>query len=280
VLQDKLSMAVHQNNRKNFQPYPHLFYVISVILFTAMLMFAQVPADAQTQAPQTTPPVPAQAPTIGEPGKTSEGEDKYVFGVLPNYRTAEMSAVGHPLTAKQKLTITTKDSFAPTLMGIAVIYAFVYQAKNTHPEFGQGIEGYAKRLGTSYSDQVIGNFMTEGIFPVLLKQDPRYFRMSQGSVRKRMWYSVSRIFVTRTDSGNNTINLSELMGNAAAAGIGLSYYPDSRNPGDYLSNWAIQLGTDAFSQVLKEFWPDVKRWSYNKRRRNPAMSGVPPGQAH
>jgi hypothetical protein len=28
---------------------------------------------------------------------------------------------------------------------------------------------------------------------------------------------------------------------------------------DYFQNWGIALGTDAASQVLKEFWPDMKR---------------------
>ncbi|HZS53908.1 MAG TPA: hypothetical protein VFA65_05865, partial [Bryobacteraceae bacterium] len=218
-------MIVNQNDRKKFLLY--LSHVVFAFLFTTISLFAQTPANPpSTSTPQTLPPQPGQLPPPSQqpgtpaPGKTPEGEDKYIFGVLPNYRTAEMNAIGHPLTPKQKLTIATKDSFAYPLMGIAVAYAFIYQLEDTHPEFGQGVEGYAKRLGTSYADQVIGNFMTEGIFPVILRQDPRYFRMAHGSVGKRTWYSVSRIFVTKTDSGRSIVNFSELLGNATAAGIG------------------------------------------------------------
>lgn len=279
-------MVVNQTNRKNF----HLlwYYVVLGFLFTLPVL-GQAPVSApvaptpQTQASQPSSQSGQQLPPqpgVLAPGKTAAGEDKYIFGVLPNYRTAEMSAIGHPLTPKQKLIIATKDSFAPPLMGIAVAYAFIYQMDDSHPEFGQGVEGYAKRLGTSYCDQVVGNMMTEGIFPVLLKEDPRYFRMAHGPVSKRLWYSVSRILVTKTDSGKTTVNFAELMGNATAAGIGLSYYPDSRNAPDYLQNWGTQLGTDAFSQVLKEFWPDVKRWWHKKRGDNAPMNEVPPGQPH
>lgn len=275
-------MIVNQNDKKSLVPY--LSYVVFSFLFTAIPLFAQTPTNPPATSTQQEPPPqpgqlpPSQQPGVPGPGKTPEGEDKYIFGVLPNYRTAEMSAIGHPLTPKQKLTIAAKDSFAYPLMGIAVAYALLYQWDDSHPEFGQGVEGYAKRLGTSYADQVIGNFMTEGIFPVMLRQDPRYFRMGHGSVRKRTWYSINRIFITKTDAGRTTVNLSELLGNAAAAGIGLSYYPDSRSAPDYLQNWVTQLGTDAGSQLLKEFWPDVKRWLHKKRGENAPMSEVPPGK--
>lgn len=284
---------VKQNGRKIFRL--HCYYVLLVFLFTATMAAAQSSADgpapaaqqsqpqepANPQSPETSQlPLPQQ-PGVLAPGKTAEGEDKYIFGVLPNYRTAEMGAIGHPLTAKQKLTIATKDSFAYPLMIIGAAYASLYQLENSHPEFGQGVEGYAKRFGTSYCDQVTGNFMTEGIFPIILKEDPRYFRMAHGTISHRTWYAVSRIFVTRTDSGKPIMNFSELLGNATASAIGLSYYPDNRDVPDYLQNWGIQLGTDAVSQVLKEFWPDVKGWWHKKHHADNSvpMSEVPPGNS-
>lgn len=225
-------------------------------------------APAQPQQPVPLPP--KEEPGVPAPGKTAAGEDKRVLGVLPNYRTAEMNAVGHPLTAKQKLRIAAKDSFDYPLIILGAAYAGLYQVENSHPEFGQGVEGYFKRFGTSYTDQVDGNIMTEGIMPILLKEDPRYFRKAQGSIGSRTLYALTRILITRTDAGAATLNYSELLGNGIAAGIGLSYYPDNRDVGDYLQNWGIQLGTDAASQVLKEFWPDIKRWWY-VRRHKPAQ---------
>lgn len=283
-------MGQKQNHRKNF--YQLTLVLFTAVFITAVPVFAQAPLDepsattAQTQAPQSTAPraqVPAaQQPGVIAPGKTEAGEDKYVFGVLPNYRTAEMDRVGRALTPKQKLAIAAKDSFAYPLVLLGAAYAGLYQLENNHPEFGQGLQGYAKRFGTSYSDQAVGNFMTEGFFPILLKQDPRYFRMAHGTKGQRTWYALTRIVVTRTDSGQKTLNYSELAGNATAAAISLSYYPDNRNVPDYLQNWGIQLGTDAVSQVLKEFWPDVKAWWYKKHHGGDSapMSEVPPGERH
>jgi len=95
--------------------------------------------------------------------------------------------------------------------------------------------------------------------PILLHEDPRYFRLGQGTFWHRMGYATSRVFITRTDSGNNRFNYSELLGNSLAVGVSNSYYPDSRNVGANFSKLSIQIATDALSNVLREFWPDVKR---------------------
>lgn len=259
------------------QSFPKSCVLLS--FFAAVLMWkpglawgqqAQPPSSnppAPGQVQQTTPVPPKEEPGVPAPGKTPEGEDKRVLGVLPNYRTAEMSAAGHPLTPEQKLRIATKDSFDYPLIILGGAYAGLYQIENSHPEFGQGAKGYFKRFGTSYCDQVSGNMMTEGVMPILLHEDPRYFRMAEGSKASRTWYALTRIFVTRTDSGAKSLNYAELVGNGISAGIGLSYYPDNRDVPDYLQNWGIALATDATSQVLKEFWPDVKRWWYVRHHR-------------
>ena len=61
----------------------------------------------------------------------------------------------------------------------------------------------------------IENFMTEAVFPTLLRQDPRFFQLGKGGFWKRTAYAVSRIFVTRTDSGHNQFNFSEILGSAS-----------------------------------------------------------------
>jgi hypothetical protein len=121
------------------------------------------------------------------------------------------------------------------------------------------MEGYAKRFGTTYGDFAIENAMTEGIFPTLLHQDPRYFRRSEGTRRSRVGYAMSRLFITRTDSGRNQFNYSEVVGSATSLAISNAYYPDGRSVGNNMGRYAVQLGFDAASNVLKEFWPDLKR---------------------
>jgi hypothetical protein len=201
----------------------------------------------------------AQVPA-GDPAQPAAVvEDKRAYGVLPNNRTTEASSPFQALTAKQKLNIAAKDSFDGTVYPTAAIFSVIYQAENQNPSFGQGMKGYAKRVGAAFGDQMIGNMMTEGFAPALLHEDPRYFRLGEGSKKRRIWYSATRIFVTPTDHNHMIFNFAEWGGNATAVAISNLYYQDGRNWGDNAEKLLIQCGTDALSNVLKEFWPDVKR---------------------
>ncbi|HSR09357.1 MAG TPA: hypothetical protein VLM42_19650, partial [Bryobacteraceae bacterium] len=99
--------------------------------------------------------------------------DKRIFGVLPNYRTADGTVPFTPITTRRKFYIAAKDSFDYPVYLTAAAFAGLYQLDNENPSFGQGLKGYARRLATSYADQAVGNLMTEAIFPSLLHEDPR-----------------------------------------------------------------------------------------------------------
>ena len=182
-----------------------------------------------------------------------------VLGILPNYRTADDNGTFEPLTARRKFYIGYKDSTDYPIFVVAAGLAGLAQMTDQHAAFGQGLKGYTKRLGGSVGDQLIGNFLTESLMPTLLHEDPRYFRRGRGGVWSRIGYSASRILIARNDQGNWTFNFAEVGGNAVGAAIGNAYYPGERRLGDNVERFSSQMATDAFSQVLKEFWPDIKR---------------------
>lgn len=186
-------------------------------------------------------------------------EDKHMFGVLPNYRTVEGSVPFRPLTTKQKFTIATKDTIDGPSYVLAGVFAGLSQLDNGNPSFGQGLQGYARRYGSAIADQDIGNFMTEAIMPSLLHEDPRYFRRGRGSVMGRIAYAASRVAVAKTDKGVSTFNFAEFLGNGVTGSVGNVYYPDSVGFSPTMQRLFTQIGTDAISNVLKEFWPDVKK---------------------
>jgi hypothetical protein len=211
-------------------------------------------AQGSSSEPETKP-VLEQAPP-----------DKRILGVLPNYRTANESAVYTPITVKQKFTIASKDSFDYPLLMLGAVIAGMGQLTNDNPSFGQGMAGYARRFGTSYADQAVGNMMTEAIFPSFLHEDPRYFQRGTGTKWSRTFYAATRVFVTHTDTGSLRFNYSEVLGNAAAVAISNSYYPDNRTVSANVEKLGQQIGIDAASQVLKEFWPDIKRKFFQRHK--------------
>ena len=182
-----------------------------------------------------------------------------VLGVLPNYRSVEENDPFSPLSVRRKFYIGYKDATDYPIFFIAAGMAGLAQMTDQHPAFGGGVKGYSQRLGGAVADQLVGTFLTESIVPTLLHEDPRYFRRGRGGFWSRTGYAASRIFVARNDRGNWTFNLAEVGGNAIATAIGNSYYPGERHWEDNIQRFYTQLSTDAFSQVLKEFWPDVKQ---------------------
>jgi len=106
------------------------------------------------------------------------------------------------------------------------------------------------------------------LVPILTHEDPRYFRRGEGSFLGRTGYALKQMVIVRTDSGGHTFNLSEWGGNAAAVALSNAYYPDARTASSNAARLLIACGTDAFDDILKEFWPDVKKKLKQLRKKN------------
>jgi len=196
-------------------------------------------------------------------------KDDRMFYVMPNYLTVDGQAQVPPVSWKEKFAMAAKGSFDPYEFTIVGIVAGIRQADNSYPAFGQGMKGYAKRYGAAFADQVDGNVMVGGVYPTILKSDPRYFRLGRGSFVHRFGYAIDRIFIARKDSGGNMFNIPEFAGNATAIAISNVYYPAAdRGWSSSLSDWGTQMGLDAFGNELKEFWPDIHGYLQRRHARH------------
>ena len=160
------------------------------------------------------------------PGKVAGTSNDRLFFTLPNFLTLENGGHVAPLTPGQKFKVVFRSSFDYVQIPWYTLLSGISQAENSEPGYGQGVKGYAKRNGSAFADGTIETFMTSAILPSLLHQDPRFFQSSEGGFAHRTGYAVSRIFVTRTDSGRPQFNYSEILGSALAATIStFSYHP-------------------------------------------------------
>jgi hypothetical protein len=198
----------------------------------------------------------AQSPS---PTLPAVEESKRLLGIVPNYRSSPSLQNYQPLSAGDKFKIASEDAFDRGTVILAGIFGAEAQATNTNRSFGQGAAGFGRYFGSAYGDIVIGDYMTEGVFPVLLHQDPRYFRKGQGSGWSRLGYAAGQIFWTHTDAGRTEFNYSEIGGNSAAVALSNAYYADSRTASHAAGKLGVQIGVDTASNILKEFWPDLQR---------------------
>ena len=200
-----------------------------------------------------------------------EQESKRILWIVPNYRTSPSLDNFEPLTVGEKFKVASQDSFDRGTIGLAALFAGEAQLTNANRSFGQGGAGFGRYFGTAYGDFVIGDYMTEAVFPTFLHQDPRYFRRGTGTAKSRLGYAIKQIFWTHTDSGGTQFNYSEILGNSAAVAISNAYYADNRTAHDAVSKLGMQVGVDMAANVLKEFWPDMQR---KFRRKSHKDDGV------
>jgi hypothetical protein len=209
-----------------------------------------VPPDAPTPEPTS--------PTSKNPDDQSGKQPKRILGIIPNYRAVSANTQLPPLDFKSELWLATQDTFDYSDFIFVAGLAGIDMAGKSQPSFGQGAEGYGKYYWHVFVDGAIENYMTEALVPAVTKEDPRYYTLGKGGLFKRTGYAVSRLFITRTNSGGSTFNLSEVVGAGAAAGIGNTYYPAESNPWvKTYQRWGTQVGLDGVFNVLKEFWPDI-----------------------
>jgi hypothetical protein len=248
----------------------------TLVCCAAAILILQITASS-LRAQQAKPPGAPPAPQSGE-GQNSEDQDKpgvanqesnpkndRIFMVIPNHTTVDLPAQYTPLTVKDKFKLGAEDAFDPYAFPLAGILAAIAQAENEDASWGQGWKGYGKRYAAGLGDATIGSFMTTGVFPSMLREDPRYFREGTGGFWHRSGYAVKRLFVIRTDSNKSQFNFSEFGGNAAAAGISLSYHSrEERNLSTFSNNWGTQIAIDFVANQLKEFWPDIRHKIFKK----------------
>jgi hypothetical protein len=207
------------------------------------------------------PPSPSDQSASGQPASDqSAKQTKRILGIVPNFRAVSANTKLPPQSPKEKFLTATQDSFDYSSLFIPLVLAGYGQATNQTPEFHQGAAGYARYFWHSYVDQAVENYMVEAIVPIITHQDNRYYTLGEGGFLKRSGYALSRIVITRNDAGNNTFNMSEVIGAGAAAGISNLYYPSpERTFSNTASKWGTSVGVDAASFLFKEFWPDINK---------------------
>jgi hypothetical protein len=246
--------------------------------------------NSQTQGQSTSGN--SSSASSGNQGKVTGTSKDRLFYALPNFLTLENGGKLPPLTAKQKFKVVALGTFDPVQYPWWGLVAAVSQAENSEPAFGQGWVGYAKRYGATAADSTIENFMVGAVFPSILHQDPRFYQSDKGGFARRTWYAVTRILVTRGDSGNKQFNFSEVFGSALAATISTySYHPSStyistasnqhmfigsdKTLANTASVWGTQVGLDTITIVVKEFWPDVHRKLSHKHQDDTTPATAP-----
>jgi len=235
-------------------------------------------------------PIPQSDSASGSPGcpsaGTEEGQDqekkkedakpkpedqegqqtKRMLWVVPNFSAVSANKQLPPLSTHEKFVLAMHDSVDYSSFTWSGILAAQGWFLNSVPELGRGWAGYGRYYWRTYADGVSGAFFTEAIVPSITHEDPRYYTLGHGGFFRRTGYALSRVFVTKTDSGGRSFNWSEVVGNGLEAGLSNAYYPPSeRGPTQTARSWGTQMESAALNNIFKEFWPDIRRKLFRRK---------------
>jgi hypothetical protein len=242
--------------------------VPSVILMM-LATSAQIVRAQDAPPPSATGKDPAdqeQAKKRADSSTQPSGQGR-IFGLLPSYGMVETGEQPPSLTSGKKFKLAVQY-LNPYTFAFVAAEAGINQARNHPEDYGQGAEGYGKRYGAGLADGLTDGIFVTGVYPSLFHQDPRYYRLGEGGFTHRAGYAVTRILVTRQDSGRKAFNFSEVFGSFSSAALAVTYYPkNERDFSDVAERAGVQFAFDAGFNLLKEFYPEIERKLFRKKSK-------------
>jgi hypothetical protein len=234
----------------------------------------QPPAAAGQSAPAQPATDTKEAQRKQAEEQLKQQEQQRVMGVMAAFNTTS-NRDAQPLTPSQKFHLFFRSATDPWPFLLAGVIAGIGQADDSFPEYGQGMQGYAKRYGASFSDTFIGNFWGNAVLPSLLHEDPRYFQKGTGSFTGRaLWAATSTVWCKR-DNGSWGPNYANIAGNLIGAAISNVYYPVSdRTAGQTIERGLTTSAEGIIGAEVIEFWPDIARHHARKRREKLAKQAA------
>lgn len=235
--------------------------------------------SSSSNVPQSTQQAPADPSSERLPNATKpsaqtsqevlrQEEHQRILGVVPNFNMVETAANVPPLSPGQKFHLAFKSTIDPFVFVAAGFVAGIGQARDTNPGFGQGAQGYFKRFGASYADTADGTFWGNAVLPILLKEDPRYFRLGTGSFKRRFLYAASTTVWCRRDNGTWGPSYANVLGNFISGGISNIYYPAEDRGFEQTMDGALTVTAEgAIGAEFIEFWPDISRHLFKHSHR-------------
>jgi hypothetical protein len=249
---------------------------VTVAYLTEVSAGAELPDDpgagvqqqAQQQQVQVASGAPAPSGSSSQPvDPLAQGrQTKRILFVIPNFRAVSADQQLPPQSVKEKFKTATLDSVDYSSFIFVAGQAAVAQADSSYPEFGQGARGYGRYYWHTLADAINENYFVEFIVPSILRQDTRYYTLGKGQFTKRLGYAITRTVITRTDSGRETFNFSEILGAGAFSGVANFYYPSQeRTLTKTYQRWITNIAIDGCTFAFKEVWPDINNSLFHQQ---------------
>jgi hypothetical protein len=243
---------------------PLLPRVVFAIFASSFAIAQEIPDLPVVQSEIKLPSAPVQQSASDATDSAFDAEShERLFLVVPAFGITNRQDAP-ALSARQKFKLASRQTFDPFMWISSGIQAGLSQASNEFPQYGQGSIGYGKRDGAAMLDAVNGGYVSTALC-VLLKQDPRYFRLGSGSIEHRILYSLAQQVSAKSDKGTRQVNWSNLLGTFASSAVSNAYYPrPNRGFGLTMNRAAVSLLWGFTGEFTDEFGPDISHKLFHR----------------
>jgi hypothetical protein len=204
--------------------------------------------------PQAKPPAQNFAPSAQQTAFSPEPPARRFAQVI------EPGQTEYHFTAPDKLVFSFTEVARPITLLPGLYSASYEQLFNTDPKYGKGSGAFGEKLGAAMLRSASVRVFSDGIFAGAFHQDPRYYRIANGSFIRRTLLAARQAVIRRGDDGADQFNYSGIAGRAVAAALVVTYYPGPSVTARVVSlTFLTSIATDAGGNLVLEFFPNVAR---------------------
>jgi hypothetical protein len=201
----------------------------------------------------------AVGPIYFDPNKVDQPRPSCSELVYPYQRFLDTN-MPVPLNWKQKGYLAAHFTTDPSSLGTIVGISAISIALDPHTAYGPGLKGFGKLAGISVLQNATAEFFGTFAVPALVHQDPRYYRMPNKPFGKRILYSISRSYISRSDEGKTIPNYGVLAAYPIIGELSNLYVPGLETDGPSTAERVLTgLALDPVNNLVNEFLPDVAK---------------------
>ena len=225
----------------------------------ALLPLPEAPMPAITALPSAKPC--RSASQTGSPDTDSGDQDREPCLRAPNpYMRFVSTSAPLPLSPAQKAHLALHDLTDPGNLATILATAGFTIATNARTAYGPGWIGVRNMTGYSLSQDTTGEFFGTFLIPSLTGQDPRYRRMPNATIPRRIVHTLAATVVSQSDDGRTMPNYANLLTNPICSEISNLYVPGVNGNGpSTVARVLTGYATSPVDNLITEFLPDVAR---------------------
>jgi hypothetical protein len=171
-------------------------------------------------------------------------------------------STGHvqPLTPSGKAVLAGRDIIDPFNLITVFGYSAIYVAAESHSPYGPGLKGFGRLSGYSLAEDTQGEFFGTFLIPTLAQEDPRYHRMPDQPLKRRILHALAHTVVSQHDDGTLMPNYAVLVTYPVSAALSDAYVPGiGTSASDTFKRIGLGYATNPVGDIVAEFLPDVAK---------------------